>query len=84
MASLSFIHPSVVDLYVLTLKLNELGLMIDGYVRYDTDPPLKLQEEAEKTSIMFANVEKEALDFSGSRAKLNQLLILLHTKRGVS
>jgi hypothetical protein len=80
----SLIHPAVVDLYLLTLKLNDLGLQLDGYIKYHADPPKKLQIEAEDASTMFINAEKKALEFSGSRRILNEQLMLLHTRRGLS
>jgi hypothetical protein len=78
----SYIHPAVLDVYFHTLELNELGAVIDGYG--GDDIPLPLHEKVQDAALLFAKAEQKALQVVGSRSILNEQLIHLQARRGIS
>jgi hypothetical protein len=78
----SFIHPAVLDVYVQTLHINKLGEILDGY--QEDQIPIELRLEIDNAASIFAYAEKRALDILGSRERLNEQLIKLHARKGLS
>lgn len=76
------IHPSVLDVYFNTLRINELGAILDGYSAQSIPEDLRL--EIDDAAHVFARAEKTAINILGSRERLNEQLLKLHASKGFS
>jgi hypothetical protein len=80
----AIVDPSVLTVYESTLRLNELGEILDGYEEEDAEVPEEFRLEIEDSATVFVRAERKALDILGSRERLNNQLELLHDRRGIS
>jgi len=80
----AIIDPSVLAVYQSTLRLNDLGAILDGYEENDIEVPEDFRLEIEDSAGVFVRAERKALDILGSREKLNDQLELLSDRRGIS
>ena len=78
------VDPSVLTVYERTLRLNELGEILDGYEEREVEIPTDFRLEMEDTAKGFVVAEANALNILGSRERLNDQLVLLHGRRGIS
>jgi hypothetical protein len=78
----SLIDPSVLDVYFQTLRINDLGSVIDKYE--EEEIPVDLRLEIDDAARLFALAEKRALDILGSREILNEQLNKLDSQKGSS
>jgi hypothetical protein len=80
----AIVDPSVLTVYESTLRLNDLGEILDGYEEENIEVPEEFRLKIEDSAIMFVMAEKKAMDILGSRDMLNDQLELLQDRRGIS
>jgi hypothetical protein len=76
------VHPAIIDLYLHILHLNDMGEMLDGYVKQNLDVPDALQSELQDSASLFAKAERQVLETLGTKSVVDQQLTWFHERRG--